>query len=104
MLEGDRPLGRTPFKREYEVGTGAKEYVFRLAGYKDATARSSLSGNETLSVTLTKAPAHAVKTIGATPSTSPAATTPTPPVGPAPVEKKKDDGPSKVGDLKKSPY
>ena len=108
VFEGDRPIGRTPFRQEYEAGAGAKEYLFRLAGYKDAAARSSLKENETLAVALTKAPVHAVRTTGATvagPSTGPAATTPTPPVGPAPgPEKKKDDGPSKVGDLKKSPY
>jgi hypothetical protein len=101
VLDEGRRLGVTPFSVDFDTGKGPREFVFRKAGFRDATSKATLKQNESLSVAMARAPAAAAKT---TPSGAaapgPAATT-EPAPAPAP---KKDDGPSKVGDLKKAPY
>jgi serine/threonine-protein kinase len=99
VLDEGRRLGVTPFSVDFDTGKGPREFVFRKAGFRDATSKATLRQNESLSVAMARAPAAAAKAPApGAGSPAPAATT-----APAPPPKK-DDGPSKVGDLKKAPY
>ncbi len=97
VLDGERVLGETPFSREFEANPDVRQFRFVLDGFHEQTAALALDRGGEVAVTLEPVPARPSK-----PRRGKVATPPNPPdTTPAPP---KEEGPSRLGDLKRTPF
>lgn len=97
VMDGDRVLGETPFSREFEADPEVRQFRFVLDGFQPAGAALALDRGGEVAVTLKPVSTGATK-----PRTGKAAVPPKPPdTTPAPP---KEEGPSRLGDLKRTPF
>ncbi len=97
VMDGDRVLGETPFSREFDASPAIREFRFVREGFLPAGASLSLDRGGEVAVTLkpvATAPPKFRPPKAAAPSKPPDAT-PMPP---------KEEAPSRLGDLKRTPF
>jgi serine/threonine-protein kinase len=96
VVWNDRILGKTPFQKDLVPADGPGRFLFRRAGFRDATVEAAVAAGAEVAAVMKRVGAATgpapVKGVPAGPTPTP---TPTP---------KKDDSPSRVGDLKKMEY
>lgn len=96
VLDGEKVLGETPFSREFEADPEVRQFRFVLDGFRPAGAALALDRGGEVAVTLERVQAAAPKarTGRATPP-KPEEAPPAPPT---------EEGPSRIGDLKRTPF
>ncbi len=95
VLDGEQVLGETPFSREFEAAAEVRHFRFERDGFQPAGAALALDRGGEVAVTLKPVSTGAAKPKKAAAPRKPPDTTPTPP---------KEEGPSRLGDLKRTPY
>ncbi len=93
VLDGDQVLGLTPFSREFEADPSVREFRFVLDGFEPMAAAMAMDRGGEVAVTLKSAKV-------ARPRPGKSQVSPKPPE-PAPF---KEEGPARLGDLKKTPF
>lgn len=97
VLDGDQVLGETPFSREFEVDPAVRQFRFVLEGFQPAGAALALDRGGEVAVTL--------KPVATAPPKSrpPKASAPPKPPDATPAPPK-EEAPSRLGDLKRTPF
>jgi len=97
VMDGERVLGETPFSREFEASASLKEFRFERDGFEPQSAALALDRDGELQVTLTAIQKKTPRKKGPEAPSETARPSPEPP-------KPKEEGPSRLGDLKKAPF
>lgn len=97
VLDGERVLGETPFSHEFEPDPAVRSFRFVLDGFQPAEASVALDRGGEVAVGLEPLPASPPKP---RPGKVASPARPTKP----PTAPPKEEGPSRLGDLKRTPF